>query len=71
MKEYIILNTSRKHVNDEEEKNTTPIRSTRTEEAHHQTLPKDSPNSETPPSKCQRKACKSCSWVLYFCLPHN
>jgi hypothetical protein len=36
-------------------KNTTPIRSTRTEEAHHQTLPKASPNSETPPSKRQGK----------------
>ena len=36
-------------------KNTTPIRSTRTEEAHHQTLPKASPNSEKPPSKRQRK----------------
>jgi hypothetical protein len=35
--------------------NTTPIKSTRTEEAHHQTLPKASPNSEKPPSKRQRK----------------
>ena len=43
-------------------KKPTPIRST---------LPKASPNSETPPSKRQRKACKACSWVLYFCLPHN
>ena len=30
----------------------------------HHTLPKASPNSETPPSKRQRKACKACSWVL-------
>ena len=30
----------------------------------HQTLPKASPNSETPTSKRQRKACKACSWVL-------
>ena len=50
---------------------TTPIRSMRTKEAHHQTLPKVSPNSETPPSKRQRKACMACSWVLYFCLLHN
>ena len=41
-------------------KNTTPIRSTHMEEAHHQTLLKASPNSETPPSKRQRKACKAC-----------
>jgi hypothetical protein len=40
---------------DEDYENTTPIRSTRTEEAHHQTLPKASPNSEKPPSKRQRK----------------
>jgi hypothetical protein len=39
---------------DEDYENTTPIRSTRTEAAHHQTLPKASPNSEKPPSKRQR-----------------
>jgi hypothetical protein len=48
--------------------NTTSIRSTRTEEAHHQTLPKASPNSETPPSKRQRKACKACSWVKQYII---
>ena len=40
---------------DEDYENTTPIRSTRTEAAHHQTLPKASPKSEKPPSKRQRK----------------
>ena len=40
---------------DEDYENTTPIRSTRTEAAHHQILPKASPNSEKPPSKRQRK----------------
>jgi hypothetical protein len=40
---------------DEDYQNATPIKSTRTEEAHHQTLPKASPNSEKPPSKRQRK----------------
>jgi hypothetical protein len=69
---HIILDTCTQYIfNIICKKHTTPIRSTRTEEAHHQTLPKASPNSETPPSKRQRKACKACSWVLYFCLPHN
>lgn len=40
---------------DEDYENTTPIRSTRAEEVHHQTLPKASPNNETPTSKRQRK----------------